>query len=97
VLLKPVLKLLRIGYTKGMPNFRQEIDKNMNFIKPKNHNAEKVNWLISERARNIVKSYAEYTEHSESEVVNLFLLNLLEDKDFIAWIENKRNNRRLVK
>lgn len=69
----------------------------MKFIKPKNHNAEKVDWLISERARNIVKGYAEYTEHSESEVVNLFLLNLLDDKDFIAWIENKRNNRRLVK
>ncbi|MBE1554161.1 hypothetical protein [Sporosarcina limicola] len=69
----------------------------MRFIKPKNHNAEKVDWLISERARNIVKSYAEYTEHSESEVVNLFLLNLLDDKDFIAWIENKRNNRRIIK
>jgi hypothetical protein len=69
----------------------------MKFIKPKNHNAEKVDWLISERVRNIVKSYAEYTEHSESEVVNLFLLNLIDDKDFITWIENKRNNRRMVK
>ncbi|MGP9041466.1 hypothetical protein [Cytobacillus kochii] len=69
----------------------------MKFIKPKNQNAEKVDWLISERARNIVKSYAEYTEHSESEVVNLFLLNLLDDKEFSAWIENRRNNRRMVK
>ena len=69
----------------------------MKFIKPKNHNAEKVDWLISERVRNIVKTYAEYTEYSESEVVNVFLLNLLEDKDFIAWIESKRNNRRMVK
>jgi hypothetical protein len=69
----------------------------MKFIKPKNDNAENVDWLISERARNIVKNYAEYTEYSESEVVNLFLLNLLEDKDFISWIENKRNNRRIVK
>jgi hypothetical protein len=69
----------------------------MKFIKPKNHNAEKVDWLISERARNIVKSYAEYTEHSESEVANLFLLNLLEEENFITWIENKRNNRRMVK
>ena len=69
----------------------------MKFIKPKHHNAEKVDWLVSERARNIVKNYAEYTEHSENEVVNLFLLNLLEDEDFIAWIEQKRNNRRIVK
>jgi hypothetical protein len=37
------------------------------------------------------------TEYSESEVVDMFLLNLLEDKDFIKWIENKRNNRRIVK
>lgn len=69
----------------------------MKFIKPKNYNAEKVDWLVSERARNIVKTYAEYTEYSESEVVNQFLLNLLDDKDFIDWIENKRNNRRLIK
>ncbi|MEK4970115.1 hypothetical protein MKX29_21195 [Cytobacillus sp. FSL R7-0696] len=69
----------------------------MKFIKPKNQNAEKVDWLISERARNIVKSYEEYTEHSESEVANLFLLNLLDDKEFSAWIENRRNNRRMVK
>ena len=69
----------------------------MKFITPKNHNAEKVDWFISERVRSIVKNYAEYTEHSESEVINLFLLNLLDDADFIAWIEKKRNNRRVIK
>lgn len=69
----------------------------MNFIKPKNKNVEKVDWLLSERTRAIVKYYAEYTEYSESEVVDKFLLNILEDKDFIAWIEKKRNNRRIVK
>lgn len=68
----------------------------MKFIKPKNLNAENVDWMVSERARAIVKSYAEYTEHTESEVVNQFLLNILEDKDFIGWIDNKRNNRRLI-
>lgn len=69
----------------------------MKFIKPKNDNAENVDWLVSERVRNLVKTYAEYTEYIESEVVNKFLLNLLDDKDFIDWIENKRNNRRIVK
>ncbi|WP_153125673.1 hypothetical protein [Peribacillus tepidiphilus] len=69
----------------------------MNFIKPKNKNVEKVDWLLSERTRAIVKYYAEYTEYSESEVVDKFLLNILEDKDFIDWIEKKRNNRRIVK
>lgn len=69
----------------------------MKFIKPKNTKAENVDWLISERVRAIVKTYAEYTEYSESDVVDLFLLNLLDDKDFIKWIENRRNNRRIVK
>lgn len=69
----------------------------MKFIKPKNNNAEQVEWLIAERVRNLVKNYAEYTEYTESEIVNQFLLNLLEDKDFIAWIENRRNNRRIIK
>lgn len=69
----------------------------MKFIKPKNNKAETVDWLISERVRAIVKTYAEYTEYSESEVVDIFLLNILNDKEFINWIENKRNNRRIVK
>lgn len=69
----------------------------MKFIKPKNTNAEKVDWFLSERTRAIVKYYAEYTEYSESEVVDKFLLNILEDEEFIRWIEKKRNNRRIVK
>lgn len=69
----------------------------MKFIKPKNDNAENVDWLVSERVRNLVKTYAEYTEYTESEIVNKFLLNLLDDKEFIGWVENKRNNRRIVK
>ncbi|MBB6175950.1 DNA relaxase NicK [Anoxybacillus tengchongensis] len=69
----------------------------MKFIKPKNTNADKVDWLISERTQAIVKYYAEYTEYSESEVADKFLQNILDDKDFIKWIEQKRNNKRLIK
>lgn len=69
----------------------------MKFIKPKNNKAENVEWLISERVRALVKVYAEYTGYSESEVVDTLLLNILDDKDFLKWIENKRNNRRIVK
>lgn len=69
----------------------------MKFIKPKNTNADKVNWLISERSQAIVKYYAEYTQYSESEVADKFLQNILDDKDFIKWIEQKRNNKRLIK
>jgi hypothetical protein len=69
----------------------------LKFIKPKNNKAENVDWLISERVRAIVKTYAEYTEYTESEVVDIFLLNILDDKEFIKWIEIRRNNRRIVK
>lgn len=69
----------------------------LNFIKPKNNNTENVKWQISERCRAVVKYYAEFTEYSEDEVVDLFLLNILGDKDFINWINDKRNNKRLIK
>lgn len=61
----------------------------MNFIKPKNKNVEKVDWLLSERTRAIVKYYAEYTEYSESEIVDKFLLNILEDEDFVQSIAQR--------
>jgi hypothetical protein len=69
----------------------------MDFIKPKNKNANKVDWEISERTRAIVKHYSEYTEYTESEVVDMFIKNILKDEDFIEWISNKRNNKRIVK
>ncbi|KAB2336162.1 hypothetical protein F7731_11730 [Cytobacillus depressus] len=55
----------------------------LKFIKPKNNNADNVDWIVSERVQAIVKTYVEYTQYSESEVVDLFLLNLLKDKDFL--------------
>lgn len=69
----------------------------MKFIEPKNKNVDKVDWLLSEKTRAIVKYYAEYTEYSESEIVDKFLHNLLDDKKFLEWIDSKRNNRRIVK
>ncbi|WP_078408871.1 hypothetical protein [Priestia abyssalis] len=69
----------------------------MKFIKPKNNNSDNVDWLISERVRAIVNYYSEYTEYTESEVVDKILINLLDDEDFIEWIKNKRNNKRIIK
>ncbi|EME3494010.1 hypothetical protein UL362_002669, partial [Enterococcus faecium] len=46
--------------------------------------------------RVIVKQYAEYAERTESEAVDEFLLNILDDKKFIEWIANKRSNKRIV-
>jgi hypothetical protein len=66
----------------------------MDFIKPRNSNRDKVEWLISEQTRTIVKYYAEYTDYSEDEVADMFLKNILKDKEFMDWIDKKRNNKR---
>ncbi|WP_102261545.1 hypothetical protein [Mesobacillus jeotgali] len=68
----------------------------MEFIRPKNKNAEKVDWLISEQVREIIKNYAEYCEYTESEVVDIFLKNLLRDDSFIKWVSEVRNNKRMI-
>lgn len=69
----------------------------MKFLEPKNKNAKPVDWDISEQVREIVKQYAIYSERTESEAADEFLLNILEDKRFIEWVANKRSNKRIVK
>ncbi|WP_243526664.1 hypothetical protein [Bacillus pseudomycoides] len=68
----------------------------MKFLKPKNKNSEPVGWKISEQTRYIVKYYAEYLEFTEDEVVDEFLKNIIDDKDFIEWVESKRFNKRIL-
>lgn len=70
--------------------------KKLKFIEPKNKQAAKVNWKISERTRAIVKYYAEYGESTEEEVVDEFLTNILLDEKFIKWVESKRYNKRIL-
>lgn len=69
----------------------------MKFLEPKKNLKVKVDWLVSERTSNIIKHYAEYTGYSESEVVDEFLQNLLDDPKFKNWILNLRNNKRIIK
>lgn len=45
--------------------------------------------------KSIVKYYAEYTDYSESKVIDKFLENLLKDEEFINWANKKLNNERL--
>ena len=66
----------------------------MEFVKPRNVNREKVEWLISEQTRTIVKYYAEYTDYLEDEVADMFLKNILKDKAFMDWVNKKRNNKK---
>ncbi|MBU3141920.1 hypothetical protein [Clostridium sp. CF012] len=67
----------------------------MNFIEPKNKNGQKVNWIVSEHSRAIVRYYAEYTGYSEEEIVDIFLKNIIDDSNFLNWIHNKRNKKRV--
>ncbi|RKQ14105.1 hypothetical protein [Ureibacillus endophyticus] len=69
----------------------------MRFIKPKDKKVQKVNWEISEQTIDLVKAYAEYTDYSETEVVEFFLRYIREDKDFHTWATKKRNNKKLLK
>ena len=71
--------------------------KKFNYIKPKNLNSERVDWVISEQTRNIVAAFSEYSEYTESEVVDEFLKNILTDEEFVDWAMKKRNNKRLLK
>jgi hypothetical protein len=67
------------------------------FIKPKNNNAYKVDWQISEQVRKIVQKFAVYCEYRKSEVVDMFLKNLLKDVEFLKWVDGIRNNKRMVR
>jgi hypothetical protein len=67
-------------------------------IKPKNYNKQLVSWEISERARNAVKHFAEYSERSEESIVGkLIIQELLSDNEFIEWVNKKKNNKRILK
>ena len=69
----------------------------MRFIQPKKQNLQKVNWALPDKTIAIVKHYAEYTGYSEEEVLSEFLENILDDSQFISYVENKRNNKRILK
>jgi hypothetical protein len=68
----------------------------MKFIEPKEELGKKVDWKISEHTRAIVKYYAEYTRLNEDEIVDRFLKNILEDENFLDWVNRKRRNTRMI-
>lgn len=69
----------------------------MKFIKPVFVERSSVEWEVTDRTKAIVKYYAEYTGLSENEILDRFLLNILDDEDFQQWIQNKRRNARMLK
>ncbi|MCM3007024.1 hypothetical protein [Priestia koreensis] len=68
----------------------------MKFIQPKGKNRKKSTWYVSEQTKSLIKYYAQYTEYTEDEVVDIFLQNILLDEDFMKWVENKRYNKRIL-
>ncbi|WP_456276157.1 hypothetical protein [Bacillus sp. AK128] len=68
----------------------------MKFIEPKEDLGKKVDWKVTDHTRAIVKYYAEYTHLNESEIVDRFLKNILEDEKFLDWILRKRRNKRMI-
>ncbi|MBD8069295.1 hypothetical protein [Bacillus sp. PS06] len=68
----------------------------MQFIEPKKRLEKKADWRVSEHTKLTVKHYADYTGYTEDEVVDIFLKNLLDDQNFIDWINQKRRNKRIV-
>ncbi|MFF2177204.1 hypothetical protein ACFVT8_12150 [Lysinibacillus sp. NPDC058147] len=69
----------------------------MKFIEPKYSKVEFSEYRLSERTRKLIKHYAVYTGLTESQVLEEFLQNLLEDEGFIEHINSLRNNIRIKK
>jgi hypothetical protein len=67
----------------------------MKFIKPKSKNKQKVEFRLSQRTRLLIGYYSKYTEHTEDDVVDLFMANLLEDKDFVEWLNSRRSKEKI--
>ncbi|MFC0213801.1 hypothetical protein ACFFK0_15320 [Paenibacillus chartarius] len=66
------------------------------FLKPKPRLGSKATWVVSDRAKAIVKYYAQYTGYTEDEVVDQVLSKLKDDPEFIKWIKDKRRNKRAM-
>lgn len=99
-----LVKIYAKSYVKLFINFKIVNNTNVNicsekryvmdFIKPKNTNKENISWKISRRTKLIVEYYAKYTEYEEDEVVDMFLQNILKDKDFVEWLGTRRSKKK---
>ena len=68
----------------------------MKYIKPKKENKKKVSLELSTRTLAILEHYSKYTQYSQEEIQDMFLLNLLEDTDFIEWVNKQRYNKKIL-
>ena len=65
-------------------------------IKPKYTNTVKTELTISDIANELLKSYAEYTRYTTSEIVDKMILEEVpKDDDFIEYIKKKRYAKKI--
>ena len=63
-------------------------------IAPKYPNAENKEFKLSYKSRKILEHFSDYTGLTESQVLEEILPHLLNDRDFIKFIDSKRSNVR---
>ena len=68
----------------------------MKYIKPKKENKKKVSLELSTRTLAILENYSKYTQYNQGEILDIFLLNLLEDTGFIEWVSKQRYNKKIL-
>lgn len=64
-------------------------------IKPKYPDTEELKIMLSFKPRKILEHFSDYTGLTQSQVLEEVLPQLLEDEDFINYVENKRSNKRM--
>lgn len=64
-------------------------------IKPKYKDNVKAEWKISKRSELIIKNYAKYTKYEENEIIDSLILDILEDKEFVNWLNKKRYKKKI--
>lgn len=67
----------------------------MNPIKPKYIDTIKANWRISKRSNQIINQYSKYTKYDEGEIIDKLIADILVDKDFIKWLNDRRYQKKI--
>lgn len=71
-------------------------DDSLDYIKPKNLTKKTIDIELSTRTIAILEYYSRYTQYKQGEILDMFLLNLLEDEMFLEWIDRQRYNKKIL-
>lgn len=69
----------------------------MKLLKPRRPETVNEVYDILKSTRLLLDLYSKYTNHSEGEVLDHVILELLkEDKDFVQWVSKQRTNKKFI-